>query len=241
MPTSSCTTPRPPPERMIFRDELEALAGKHAELDAAPSGTPTPTASSSSPTSTTCLPGLARARDLGLRPGADARRGRGALGAGRPRGPAAPRALLARSSAATAARAAPSPSRTPARRSRSTAPPPCSRPARRPASGCPYGCRMGICHTCTVTKISGTVRDLRNGDEFDQPNEQVQTCVTVPGRPLHPEHLTRRRKTRWPSPTSRSTPTSPTRRSSSSGASSTRSAPRSRSPAAPPTRRTSTG
>ncbi len=46
--------------------------------------------------------------------------------------------------------------------------------------GMPYGCRVGICHTCTVTKISGTVRDLRNGAEFDQPNEQVQTCVTVP-------------------------------------------------------------
>jgi ferredoxin-NADP reductase len=46
--------------------------------------------------------------------------------------------------------------------------------------GMPYGCRVGICHTCTVTKISGTMRDLRNGDEYDQPNEQVQTCVTVP-------------------------------------------------------------
>ena len=44
----------------------------------------------------------------------------------------------------------------------------------------PYGCRMGICHTCTLTLVDGTVRDLRNGDEYDQPNEQVQTCVTVP-------------------------------------------------------------
>lgn len=46
--------------------------------------------------------------------------------------------------------------------------------------GMPYGCRVGICHTCTVTKVSGTVRDLRNGTEFSEPNEQVQTCVTVP-------------------------------------------------------------
>jgi len=45
--------------------------------------------------------------------------------------------------------------------------------------GMPYGCRMGICHTCTLTLVSGRVRDLRNGDEFDQPNEQVQTCVTA--------------------------------------------------------------
>lgn len=46
--------------------------------------------------------------------------------------------------------------------------------------GMPFGCRMGICHTCTLTLVEGAIRDLRNGDEFDQPNEQVQTCVTVP-------------------------------------------------------------
>ncbi|MGA8255518.1 MAG: ferredoxin reductase [Nocardioides sp.] len=45
--------------------------------------------------------------------------------------------------------------------------------------GMPYGCRMGICHTCTITKISGTARDLRNGNEYDQENEPIQTCVTV--------------------------------------------------------------
>ena len=45
--------------------------------------------------------------------------------------------------------------------------------------GMPYGCRMGICHTCTLTMVSGTVRDLRNGNELNQPNEQVQTCVTA--------------------------------------------------------------
>jgi stearoyl-CoA 9-desaturase NADPH oxidoreductase len=46
--------------------------------------------------------------------------------------------------------------------------------------GMPYGCRMGICHTCTLTMVDGTVRDLRSGAELDQPNERVQTCVTVP-------------------------------------------------------------
>jgi ferredoxin-NADP reductase len=45
--------------------------------------------------------------------------------------------------------------------------------------GMPYGCRMGICHTCTLTLVSGTVRDLRSGEEFNQPNERVQTCVTA--------------------------------------------------------------
>jgi ferredoxin-NADP reductase len=46
--------------------------------------------------------------------------------------------------------------------------------------GMPYGCRMGICHTCTLTLVSGTVRDLRSGNEYSQPNEQIQTCITVP-------------------------------------------------------------
>ncbi|WP_249423917.1 ferredoxin reductase [Nocardioides coralli] len=45
--------------------------------------------------------------------------------------------------------------------------------------GMPYGCRMGICHTCTLTLVSGRVRDLRSGDEYSQPNEQVQTCITA--------------------------------------------------------------
>ena len=46
--------------------------------------------------------------------------------------------------------------------------------------GMPYGCRAGICHTCTVTMVSGKVRDLRNGTEYSDPNENVQTCITVP-------------------------------------------------------------
>jgi ferredoxin-NADP reductase len=46
--------------------------------------------------------------------------------------------------------------------------------------GMPYGCRMGICHTCTLTLVDGTVRDLRNGDEYDQKNDRIQTCVSVP-------------------------------------------------------------
>lgn len=45
--------------------------------------------------------------------------------------------------------------------------------------GMPYGCRMGICHTCTLPLLKGTVRDLRNGEEFSGPNEPVQTCVTA--------------------------------------------------------------
>jgi len=45
--------------------------------------------------------------------------------------------------------------------------------------GMPYGCRMGICHTCTLTLVEGTVRDMRNGDETSGPNEPIQTCITA--------------------------------------------------------------
>jgi ferredoxin-NADP reductase len=46
--------------------------------------------------------------------------------------------------------------------------------------GMPYGCRMGICHTCTLTLVQGAIKDLRNGEEYNQPNERVPTCVTAP-------------------------------------------------------------
>ena len=45
--------------------------------------------------------------------------------------------------------------------------------------GMPYGCRMGICHTCTLTLVEGTVRDLRSGEETSGPNEPIQTCITA--------------------------------------------------------------
>lgn len=45
--------------------------------------------------------------------------------------------------------------------------------------GMPYGCRAGICHTCSVTMVEGKVRDLRNGEEFAEPNGSVQTCITT--------------------------------------------------------------
>ncbi|AXT86304.1 stearoyl-CoA 9-desaturase [Aeromicrobium sp. A1-2] len=42
-----------------------------------------------------------------------------------------------------------------------------------------FGCRMGICHTCDAPLASGTVRDLRSGAEHGEPNEYIQTCVSV--------------------------------------------------------------
>lgn len=43
----------------------------------------------------------------------------------------------------------------------------------------PFGCRMGICHTCTVPLASGRIHDLRNGEEHSDQNEAVQTCISV--------------------------------------------------------------
>ena len=42
----------------------------------------------------------------------------------------------------------------------------------------PFGCRMGICHTCIVPLKKGLVKDLRNGAEY-QENQGIQTCVTA--------------------------------------------------------------
>jgi ferredoxin len=44
----------------------------------------------------------------------------------------------------------------------------------------PYGCRMGICHTCVGRLRAGRVRDLRTGAIHGQPGEMLQTCVNAP-------------------------------------------------------------
>jgi ferredoxin-NADP reductase len=41
----------------------------------------------------------------------------------------------------------------------------------------PHGCRMGICHTCDVTLLSGCVRDLRTGETTSEPGVRIQLCV----------------------------------------------------------------
>lgn len=42
----------------------------------------------------------------------------------------------------------------------------------------PFGCRMGICHTCVVPLQQGRVKDLRDGAEFEG-HQGVQTCITA--------------------------------------------------------------
>jgi stearoyl-CoA 9-desaturase NADPH oxidoreductase len=44
----------------------------------------------------------------------------------------------------------------------------------------PFGCRMGICHTCIGRLRSGQVRDLRTGRVHGQPGEMLRTCINAP-------------------------------------------------------------
>jgi stearoyl-CoA 9-desaturase NADPH oxidoreductase len=48
----------------------------------------------------------------------------------------------------------------------------------------PFGCRMGICHTCVGELRSGRVRDLRTGDVHGSEGEMVRTCVNAPEGPI---------------------------------------------------------
>jgi ferredoxin-NADP reductase len=48
----------------------------------------------------------------------------------------------------------------------------------------PFGCRMGICHTCVGELRSGRVRDLRTGKVHGSEGEMVRTCVNAPEGPI---------------------------------------------------------
>ena len=42
------------------------------------------------------------------------------------------------------------------------------------------GCRMGICHSCTCRKVSGTVKNLLTEEVSSGPDESIQLCVSAP-------------------------------------------------------------
>jgi ferredoxin-NADP reductase len=44
----------------------------------------------------------------------------------------------------------------------------------------PFGCRMGICHSCVGRLRSGQVRDLRTGRVHGAPGEMLRTCINAP-------------------------------------------------------------
>jgi ferredoxin-NADP reductase len=43
-----------------------------------------------------------------------------------------------------------------------------------------FGCRMGICFSCTTRKTEGTVRNVLSGIESSLPDEDIQICVSAP-------------------------------------------------------------
>jgi ferredoxin-NADP reductase len=43
-----------------------------------------------------------------------------------------------------------------------------------------FGCRMGICFTCTSRKSEGTVRNVLTGEESSLPDEDIRICVSAP-------------------------------------------------------------
>lgn len=51
----------------------------------------------------------------------------------------------------------------------------------------PFGCRMGICHTCVGRLRAGKVRDLRTGEVHGGEGETIRTCVNAPEGPIEIE------------------------------------------------------
>jgi ferredoxin-NADP reductase len=43
-----------------------------------------------------------------------------------------------------------------------------------------FGCRMGICFTCTARKGEGTVRNILTGETSSLPDENIRICVSAP-------------------------------------------------------------
>jgi ferredoxin-NADP reductase len=43
-----------------------------------------------------------------------------------------------------------------------------------------FGCRMGICFSCTSRKTAGTVRNVLTGEQSALPDEDIRICVSAP-------------------------------------------------------------
>ena len=51
----------------------------------------------------------------------------------------------------------------------------------------PFGCRLGICHTCKGKLRTGQVRDLRTGELHGEAGQTIRTCVNAPEGPIEIE------------------------------------------------------
>ncbi|WP_330232577.1 ferredoxin reductase [Nocardia sp. NBC_00508] len=43
-----------------------------------------------------------------------------------------------------------------------------------------YGCRMGICFSCTAVRRAGCTRNLRTGETDSDPDQPIQLCISAP-------------------------------------------------------------
>ena len=43
-----------------------------------------------------------------------------------------------------------------------------------------FGCRMGICFTCTKVKTAGCTRNVRTGELHNDPDTEIQLCISAP-------------------------------------------------------------
>ncbi|WP_405161573.1 ferredoxin reductase [Nocardia sp. NBC_01499] len=43
-----------------------------------------------------------------------------------------------------------------------------------------YGCRMGICFSCTAVRRTGCTRNLRTGETDSDPDQPIQLCINAP-------------------------------------------------------------
>jgi ferredoxin-NADP reductase len=48
----------------------------------------------------------------------------------------------------------------------------------------PFGCRMGICHTCVGKLCSGQLRDMRSGEVHGEEGQTVRICINAPEGPV---------------------------------------------------------
>ena len=162
------------------------------------------------------LPRLARARDLPVRPARDDRRGRGALSSRPAARTPAHRAVPAghRQRRRRAARAARSTSASPTARPSATPGSPILVGGEEAGAKLPFGCRMGICHTCVGRLQDGAVRDLRTGERRARPAARWSAPAST--RPKATSRSISDRKeqplTTTARPRSRTTPSNPLHR-----------------------------
>ena len=43
-----------------------------------------------------------------------------------------------------------------------------------------FGCRMGICFSCTQVRTSGCTRNIRTGQLDSDPDTEIQLCISAP-------------------------------------------------------------